>query len=245
MLRLFRYSGGNATGRLITEEAAGELLKADWSKMTTEQIIDNFVQLSWYINSCLQNKKELNYEVVMSNLKNHLLVMSQSQLKHVLKHYQLLKMDRQNLELPNFLKALDQELLRRINELELEKRLLICNLLQIAGVSNKLRSFYKLMKMLKNKIHQMSHSQLVNYSYLLVSNNHCPQPMYELEYRLEKFYEQMDLNQFSLICLLFFKRKYQAANPAFITMVLRHCLNHVEEMQSYNVSSIMKFCRLY
>ena len=210
--------------------------------MEITDVISNFEIIASYIYMCLKKDQTVNYEPILLAISDRFAHMSHIQLEAIIKQFQLLRtLNKKNHQ--QFIKALDSELKNRIYEFNFEQRMQMCDLLHMAAMSRITYSFWKMMKMLSSKVHAMSQQQLVHFTYLLLSNKQCNQHMYELEYHLEKYLQFLSLHELSLIALCFFKRKYQPKNHNFSPILLQRVVDNVDEIDTFQVSSIMKFCR--
>ncbi|KAL6438043.1 hypothetical protein ACFW04_004361 [Cataglyphis niger] len=230
------------THAYVTNEEALRLLEQDWSLMTSEEILSAIKKLSY--NICHNNNDRidpLKYMKAFNALRieemsdNDLLIM----MRHLVPFRIFLKHNLYN----NFCKCVDGECVKRFLQLTPNEMLLLCDVIYQMMHNNISQYIWYAMRKLGNKPNKLTSKQLVQVLFFL---NICRKPpinMYELEYYLERWMNELSINELAIATLGFFKTRTRIRNVIFLEQIMRKTIAEIDIIDSVSIGALFKLIR--
>lgn len=229
------------THSYVTNEKALELLEQDWSLMTSEEILSAIKKLS-YNTYCNKDRIDpLKYMNAFNALRIE--KMSDNDLKIMMRHlvpfHNFLKHSLYN----RFCERLDRVCVKRFLHLKFDEMLLLCDVIYQMMHSNKSEYICYAMRKLGNKPNKLTSKQLVQVLFFL---NVCRKPpinMYELEYYLERWMNDLSINELAIAMLGFFKTGTRIRNIIFLEGIIKKTIAEIEFVDSVSIGALFKLIR--
>lgn len=231
----------------VVNKEALEILKQDWSSMTSAKIVSAVKKLSY--NICHNNDEKIepfkymeafNALNVQKLTNNDLITM----MEHLVPFNSYLgKHGFYN----NLCVRIDEECLKRFSKLPKEKILYLCDIIYQMTPKTSCRRYSKYIwysiRNLGNKPHKLSSHHLVQILFFLSIYRKPPINMYELEFRLEQCMDELSINELAIATLGFFKTSTKIRSKDFLNRIIQRTVEEIDLIDSVSIGNLIKVIR--
>lgn len=235
----------NTTYAHITNEEALEILEQKCNLITQDQILMIVKKLSYNILYSKESIDPAKYENIFNMLLSNYQKLSNDDLLTLIKHLVPLRELLQKFRFYQTLcDYLDKECIQRFSNLPINETLLLCDTMYLAMYTPwKNQYIWYSMKKIGAKPHRLSPHELVQVLFFL---NICRKPpinMYEFEYCLEQYMDDLSINELGVASLGFFKTGTPFRSGEFLHRIIKKIIAEVDVVDSVSIGALLKQMR--
>lgn len=230
------------THAYVSNEEALRLLQQDWSLMTSEEITSAIKKLSY--NICYKKDDRISPLEYMNAFNAlHLRELNDNDLMVVMRHLVPFRIFLSHDFYYSFCERVDKECVKRFLQLKIDDMLLLCDVIYQMMHNNKSEYIWYSMRKLGNKPNKLTSKQLVQVLFFLNLCRKTPINMYELEYQLERYINELSINELAIAALGFFKTGTRIRNIIFLEEIMKKTIAEIDAIDSVSIGAIIKLIR--
>lgn len=227
----------------ITDGDIEKLLNLDWSKITTQEFIDNFEKLILYMQQ-IENIPNINVDNILQGISELCSKFSTEEIISIFKYTSSLK-SKENIFVDfkqKILLSFNQELLHRLSKLKLEEIFFLIRIYRSNKLARKVLFVIRGIFKIDRRVKYLSLEELCQLMNILGYCFNLPLNFYIIEDAIEKKnWDTFNETQIFNILYGFLKNEYKIKNKDTRIQVYKLILNNINEMNPEYINPSLQY----